>query len=325
MISIMLCAYAPFNDDAPTTSMHLDINKIDHDYGTIKRKNMIIFNNASQETFSNKDKDRNWLYNGTDPWDGNEIKNDPITRAGISLNSYINSFGTCRVIAASRANATNYTYTYADKTWSANQLGYALNASNGGYGRNIKVGDMVYKPCIGFEKKYIKNWNQLYNTDLDVIAKEYIQNDYPGSDLLLRDKNGVQKIGLKNGLPLILLKEEETLTVPLNFSDVSYDASGNETLTSHSDIYVWFKQAPFGTDDPNSEECMQFNNIPDGCERGNGIFSKALKIPSGINNVSVDLTATKKGYVWMKWSYENKQGGGMIHLPALLKRVSASK
>ena len=319
---IFICGNAPPNSDAATSSTDLTVNKITHDWGDVKRKNMILLSGIAQETFSNMDNDRNWLYNGIDPWYGNEEKYETITTGGQRLQSYKNAFDTCRAVVTNRSGHSNYTYSYADKNWNATQLSYTLNASNGGYGGNVKVGDKVYKPCIGFEKKYINNWKQLYNSELDVIANEYTQSNYIGTTDLIKDKNGNYRVGLINGLPLIKLQPGEKLTVPLDFSNVSFDVNGNSTLTNHSDIYVWFKQAPFNTDDPDTEDCMDFENIPTGCLKGTGSFSKALKIPAGVSDPSVTLTAAETGYVWMKWSYANKEGGGMIHLPSQLKKQS---
>ena len=296
-----------------TSALTHSANKIDHDWGTnCFNNNITICKSIPYDCFSNKDRDYNWLYTGSSAWYANVAKTFTAA-AAYSEPSLANCVETMTLGVGHWGNGTYSNFvvarsaTMTSTEWG--QLNCQPSPPNDFY---VNPGSVFYKLCIGFETTYITNWNQLWVAKYDTIAKEYENNHWDGYSNLKYDSNGVSHVGLINGIPICDLNTENKVEIPLSFKSYTYDVDGNITVGSNVGAYVWFKEEPFTTDDPNSEDCMIFTGLP----KGTGDYSKVARVDSAVANPAVVLEGTKTGYVWMKWSVNGKNGGGMLTLPS---------
>ena len=300
-----------------TTSMTAGIghsvNKIDHDWGiNCFTDNITIFKSIPYDCFSNKDRDYNWSYTGTSAWYGDVAKTFT-SAAAYSEPSLANCVAELTLgLGHWGTGGSSQFFVARSTTMTATEWGQLNCMPSPPTIFYVAPGRTFPKPCIGFETTYITNWNQLWIAKYDTIAKEYESNHWDGYSNLKYDSKGVSHVGLINGLPLCELNTKNSVKIPLSFKSFTYDVNGNITVGSNVGAYVWFKEEPFTTDDPNSEDCMIFTGLP----KGTGDYSKAARVESTASNPTVVLEGTKAGYVWMKWSVNGKNGGGMLTLPA---------
>ena len=201
----------------------------------------------------------------------------------------------------------------------ANKFGWRSGFNENVFGRtdlDPKAAYFVWPGC-GFEESYITNWNQLYTTFFDGVAKD---TDLKDKTVFLKDDNNNYHVGIKNGIPLVKIeKNESKIKYDIELINNTYDIStGNKTSTvPTTDCYVWFSDEPF-TGWPNDQPCLAFNPLNSSCEKGTATnFNKAVKVPASKNGkAQVEIIAPSgKKYLWVKWATNGQYGGGTLVVP----------
>ena len=198
----------------------------------------------------------------------------------------------------------------------ANKFAYRGRTDEGFGPRSTRARYFIWPGC-GFEDNYITNWNQLYTTYFDTVAKD---TDLADKSAFLIDDQGNYHVGLKNGVPIVKIDTSESkVTFDIELKNNQYDISnGNKTSSiPTTDCYVWFSDEPF-IGWPNDQECLDFNPLDSSCEKGTDTnFNKAVKIPaSKAGRAKVEISAPNgKKYLWAKWSTNGEYGGGTLVIP----------
>lgn len=291
-------------------------------WGSIKNKNIILLNGKNYYNFSRYPESRNWhFYNSAATPNTNfeKLWTDLTAARQNTPSEFNNCFS---------AGAMGQRQYKPDRTWGINEnkplrpssiIAYRSSDTAGvNYGdQRADISKRMLWPCVGFEDNYITNWNQLYLTQFDTVAKDSSIESYRGRFLL--DDNGTYHVGIVNGLPLFKVSKKETV---MNFDiDLRYPvidiSNGNETY-QYKDSYVWISESPFTGWPNDNTDCLTITSLDSNSVAGTGSsYDKAIKIPASSNGVAkIQVTATKKdNYLWMKWTTNGTSGGGLLKVP----------
>ncbi|MBR1455240.1 MAG: hypothetical protein IJ593_11475 [Lachnospiraceae bacterium] len=184
------------------------------DFGTVKNKNIVFLNDGkTYMNFSLYPVSRNWhFYNsGTTPSTNFEKIWTDLTAPRQNIpDEFVNCWTNPGVLGERyfgrdwRSSTVSYAY---DKNLDAqfiisSQIPYRASDPAGiNYGnQGADIGKRILWPCVGFEDNYITNWNQLYLTQFDSVAKDKDIDIYQSR--FLKDDDENYHVGIINGLPL---------------------------------------------------------------------------------------------------------------------------
>ena len=321
-------AVASINDMA-ATSTDVYVNSINNNWGDIRNQNTILFgNNIAYDCFSNMDANRNWRYNGT-----HENLKQSITSASTQTLNYVTNglFSGTTSLSGTFANA----HTTTARVTTGSKSAFTTTVSNRAYqstsssraGVKWNTGEIWYYPGIGFETYYLTNWNQLYLPDLDNFARIMRDDNVKGYETLMQDSNGGYHVPMTAGLPLLVVKPEEK--VELDFEVYNYSLNtlasstnyGKETRTTPSRTYIWAKTSPFTSNDPNSEADLEITSGGGVYKSTDSAYNKGVYITSNKATLKFD-EIDEKCCIWLKWSTNNKLGGGVAIIPSRIIHIS---
>ncbi len=172
-------------------------------------------------------------------------------------------------------------------------------------------------PCIGFEDNIITDWNQIYLSAFDAVARDSDLATFTG---FLKDEENTKHVGIVHGIPIVKITNNDSkVTLDIDLTETSYNyQTGAKTKTATTtDSYVWFSDEPF-TGYPNDADCLTFEPVESSCEHTTlANFDKAVKVPASKGGkAKVIINAPKKNkYLWVKWTTHGSTGGGTLTLP----------
>ena len=313
----------------PATETNIYVNRINNYWGDIRNQNTILLgNNIAYDCFSNMDANRNWRYNGT-----HENLKQSVTSASTQTLSYVTNglFSGTTSLMGLFANA----HTTTNRVTTGSKSNFTSTVSNRAYqstassrtGVKWNTGEIWYYPGIGFETYYLSNWNQLYLPDLDNFARIMRDDNVKGYEILMQDSNGGYHVPMTAGLPLLVVKPEEK--VELDFEVYNYSLNtlatstnyGVETRTTPSRTYIWAKTSPFTSNDPNSEADLKITSGGGVYKSTDSAYDKGVYITSNKATLKFD-EIDEKCCIWLKWSTNNKLGGGVAIIPSRIIHIS---
>ena len=300
------------------------------DFGTIKNKNLTILNAKTYMNFSLYPTSHYWhFYNsGTTPstnfeklWTDLDAPSKDMPDEFKNCWRGTGTFGN-RWFGKNTYNpalATRWDVNVGVPFILSSKIPYRSGDSAGiNYGdQSADVSKRLLWPCVGFEDNYITNWNQLYLTQFDSVAKD---NDIESQrSRFLKDDDGNYHVGIINGLPLFKCDKAETkvnLDIDLRHPVINI-SNGNETY-QYKDSYVWISESPFVGWPNDNADLLAITSLDGNSTAGTGSsYNKAIKIPAASSGIAkIQVTTTKKNnYLWMKWTTNGTSGGGLLKLP----------
>ena len=303
-----------------TSGWSIKLNKIKHDWGQQHLKNIVLFGNTKQyDCFSNRDQDRNWCYFGSSEDFCDYPNTDPSPHY---VNAFLGSTFRHQIYPARTSDTSNNQINLPAviQDWSGPLVEHWYYNSTRNSSENWKnSGQRWLWPCVGFETTYIDNFNKLYLQIFDIVAEQMVDQQLPGYSSLLRDSQGVYHVPIFAGLPITQTNSNEKIEMDVLFKNWTIDTNntstnyGKESNVSTSGVYLWAKDAPFTSDDPNTEANLTISgdNIIKGtvADYNNGYY---------LSDSSGKITITNendKAFVWLKWSTNGNMGGGLITVP----------
>ena len=303
---------------ASASVINLFLNSIDNYWGNVHNENTILFGNSiAYDCFSNYDTNRNWGYKGT-----SESLYQTINSSSDILEYtdkiFITSSDTFNII---------YCNGWMDDTKTGTKTTYTRTLQRNPYwstdsGRtDVRwySGDKWRFPGVGFETTYIDNWNDLYLPAFDSFSNEMYNDRTKGYTSLRRDSAGNYHLPMYAGIPIVAADKNEKVQFVFRVKNYKLNTTatsvnyGNETLTNPTKTYIWAKSSPFTTNDPNSEADLTITGVNVKKDTSSG-YNKGFYITSDSERIKIE-GMEENCYVWLKWSTNNKNGGGVVTIP----------
>ena len=317
--------------NAETTGLGFEfptnIRQVIQNWGTIKNQKIILLSDSKKyRNFSHYPTSHNLCFWTTDTTDASSYEklwqslSGPGAEMGNEFKNCFSATGTSDMISVTSGSST-----IQDGQGGTLYLGkhFRSPGRTDAYGGSEDGKKACGFPCLGFEHGYITNWNQLWTSYFDTVARDEVFSDTDRNKFLIGADNNYH-IGLKNGLPLIKVPSNETkFTIELDLDKISYNVlTGAETIEDPTtDCYVWISDEPF-TGWPNSNESLEWVSLDGNAEKTTTTnYTEAIKIPaSKRGKAKVQFTAyTKDKYIWIKWTIDGQYGGGALNVPKTIR------
>ncbi len=303
-----------------TSGWNIRLNKIKHDWGQQHLKNVVLFGNTKKyDCFSNQDQDRNWCYFGS----SEDFCDYPNTdQSPHYVNAFLGPTFRHRIFPSRTTETSNNQIALPAviQDWSGPLVEkWYYNSSRNDYENWKSSGQRWLWPCVGFETTYIDNFNKLYLQIFDIVAEQMVDQQMSGYSSLLRDSQGVYHVPIFAGLPITQTNSNEKIEMDVRFKNWTIDTNntsnnfGKESNVSPSGVYLWAKDAPFTSDDPNTEANLTISG--DNIIKGTGAdYNNGYYLSESSGKITI-TNENEKAFVWLKWSINGNVGGGLITVP----------
>ena len=155
------------------------------------------------------------------------------------------------------------------------------------YKNVVNAQQTIYMPMIGFERTYLKNWNQIYNADTQSIASFEKNKHGHESEAskwnILNNSSGIANMSCDSGYPLMKLSAGDVLSYNLAFE------------ADDENYVVWVKDRPFSKGvHPDDDKCMTVGGLTKAEYTKNGYV-----VTNGKGTINIE--AKDDCYIYLKW------------------------